>query len=134
MELVRDLMTPNPMTVLPDATIDAAARLMETRRIRHVPIVDADGRLLGLVSQRDLLRAAWQLSTDGDPTSWRSAPLSEIMRDEVDTAQPSDTAVDAARRILSNRRSCLPVVDAEGLLVGILTESDYVRRILRAGG
>ena len=131
MELVKDLMTPGPLTVPPDATIDAAARLMETRRIRHVPVVDEEGRLLGLVSQRDLLRAAWKLSTDGDPTSWREAPLSDVMRTDVETAQPSDTAVDAARRILSSRRSCLPVVDGENRLVGILTESDYVRRVLR---
>lgn len=132
MDLVNDLMTPNPLTVGPTESVHAAAQLMTSRRIRHVPIVDADGRLVGLVSHRDLLRAGWQLSTDNDPGYWRDAPISDVMRTEVDTAQPSDTAAEAARRILGSRRSCLPVVDSEGLLVGILTEADYVRRAVRS--
>ncbi len=132
MDLVKDLMTPDPLTVGPNETVHAAADLMTTRRIRHVPIVDVDSRLLGLVSQRDLLRAAWMLSTDDDPESWRSTPISQVMRSEIDTAQPSDTAADAARRILSSKRSCLPVVGADGILVGILTEADYVRRAVRS--
>ncbi len=132
MDLVKDLMTPEPLTVGPNETVHAAAELMTTRRIRHVPIVDVDSRLLGLVSQRDLLRAAWMLSTDNEPESWRNVAISEVMRTEVDTAQPSDTAADAARQILSSKRSCLPVVDAQGILVGILTEADYVRRSVRS--
>lgn len=133
MDLVKDLMTPGPLTVAPTASVDAAAKLMEQRRIRHVPVADDDGRLMGLVSQRDLLRVAWQLSTDDDPRSWREAPISDVMRTELDTAQPSDTAVSAARRILSSKRSCLPVVDSAGFLVGILTEADFVRRVVRSG-
>ena len=131
MDLVKDLMTPDPLVVGPTDTVNEAAVLMETRRIRHVPIADADRRLLGLVSQRDLLRVAWKLSTDGNPESWRAAPIASVMREEVDTVQPSDTAVDAARQILRSKRSCLPVVDADGVLVGILTEADYVRRAVR---
>lgn len=133
MELVKDLMTPNPFTVAPDATVGDAAELMETRRVRHVPIADADRRLVGLVSQRDLLRTAWQYSTDGDAEGWRAAPIADVMRTELNTAQPSDTAADAARHILASRRSCLPVVDADNRIVGILTEADYVRRVLRGG-
>jgi len=133
MDLVKDLMTPSPFTVLPDATVGDAARLMETRRVRHVPVKDHDGRLVGLVSQRDLLRTAWQLSTDGDPESWRNESISEVMRTDVSTVQAHETAKEAARTILSSRRSCLPVVDADGMLIGILTEADYVRLILRVG-
>jgi CBS domain-containing protein len=133
MQLVKDLMTPNPFTIGVEATVGEAATLMETRRVRHIPIADLDGRLLGLVSQRDLLRVAWQMSTDGDPESWRDASIADVMRTELETVQPHELARDAARMILSSRRSCLPVVDAEGLLVGILTEADYVRRILREG-
>lgn len=132
MELVKDLMTPNPYTVLPDATVGDAAQLMETRRFRHVPVADPDGRLVGLVSHRDLLRAAWQHSTDGDMTPWRDAPISAAMSTEISTVQPSDPAGQAAREILSSRRSCLPVVNAEGKVVGILTEADFVRSYLRA--
>ncbi|MCO4771840.1 MAG: CBS domain-containing protein [Deltaproteobacteria bacterium] len=131
MDLVKDLMTPNPFTVLPTANVGEAARLMDRRRVRHVPIADPDGRLVGLVSQRDLLRTAWQNSTGGDDESWRATPISNVMRTEIDTAQVHDTGAEAARLILSSRRSCLPVVDADGKLVGILTEADYVRRILR---
>ncbi len=133
MELVKDLMTPNPFTVTPDATVGDAAELMETRRVRHVPIADVDRRLVGLVSQRDLLRTAWQYSTDGDTEGWRNVPISDVMRTELNTVQSHETAASAARHILASRRSCLPVVDAEGFIVGILTEADYVRRVLREG-
>ena len=132
MELVKDLMTPDPFTVLPDATVGDAAQLMETRRFRHVPVAEPDGRLVGLVSHRDLLRAAWQNSTDGDMTSWRDAPIAAVMSTELSTVQPSDPAGQAAREILTSRRSCLPVVNAEGRIVGILTEADFVRSYLRA--
>ena len=55
---VRDLMTPHPVAVPPDEALGVVWKTMTERRFRHMPVVDAEGRLLGIVSQRDLLASA----------------------------------------------------------------------------
>ena len=125
---IRDLMTPRPVSVPPDAAVGSVWQTMSERRFRHMPVVDAQGRLLGLVSQRDLLVA--QLSGESigfdDPR-----PASELMHSELDTVRPECCVAEAARHMLRTKRSCLPVVDADGVLVGILTEADYLRSATR---
>ena len=125
---VRDLMTPRPVSVPPDAAVGGVWQTMSERRFRHMPVVDAEGCLLGLVSQRDLLVA--QLSGEcidfNDPR-----PASELMHSELDTVRPECCIAEAARHMLRTKRSCLPVVDANGVLVGILTEADYLRSATR---
>ena len=78
----------------------------------------------------DVWRGSWMLPCDALINS--SSPISAAMSTELSTVQPSDPAGQAAREILSSRRSCLPVVNAEGKVVGILTEADFVRSYLRA--
>ena len=125
---VRDLMTPRPVSVPPDTTVGDVWQTMSERRFRHMPVVDAEGCLLGLVSQRDLLVA--QLSGECiDFTDRR--PASELMHSELDTVRPECCIAEAARHMLRTKRSCLPVVDANGVLVGILTEADYLRSATR---
>ncbi len=122
---VGDLMTPQPMTVPPDTPVSEAWRTMTERRFRHMPVVKDGGRLVGIVTQRDLLVAArvsgQRIDLDDD------RPVSELMIREVDTVRPECCAAEAARHMLRTKRSCLPVVDETGTLVGILTEADYMR-------
>ena len=122
---VGDLMTPEPTTVSPDTPVGEAWRTMTERRFRHMPVVKDGGRLLGIVTQRDLLVAARvserRIDLDDD------RPVSELMNREVDTVGPECCAAEAARHMLRTKRSCLPVVDETGTLVGILTEADYMR-------
>lgn len=127
---VADLMTPKPITVTPEALVAEVFELMHERRIRHVPVVDADGALLGLVSQRDLLSHAHvgDHPTRGD---WGGARIADLMHDEVDTISPACCAAEAARHMLRTKRSSLPVVDDAGQLVGIITEADFVRLAVR---
>jgi CBS domain-containing protein len=125
---IRDLMTPRPVSVPPDAAVGSVWQTMSERRFRHMPVVDAEGRLLGLVSQRDLLVA--QLS--GESIGFDDQrPASELMHSELDTVRPDCCVAEAARHMLRTKRSCLPVVDADGVLVGILTEADYLRSATR---
>ena len=56
--LVRELMTPNPVTVRPDTSVPDALRLMRERKVRRLPVVDSHGRLVGIVSDKDLLYAS----------------------------------------------------------------------------
>ena len=122
---VGDLMTPQPTTVPPDTPVGEAWSMMTERRFRHMPVVQEGGRLVGIVAQRDLLVAARvserQIDLDDD------RPVSELMKRDVDTVRPECCAAEAARHMLRTKRSCLPVVDETGTLVGILTEADYMR-------
>lgn len=127
---VADLMTPKPITVPPEAPVGQVFELMQERRIRHVPVVDADGALQGIVSQRDLLSHA---HAGGHPTrdAWGNATIAEVMNERVDTVTAECCAAEAARHILRTKRGSLPVVDERGVLIGIVTEADFVRLAVR---
>ena len=119
--LVNALMTTAPLTIAPDLGVDAALELMHAEDIRHLPVVDA-GRLVGVVSDRDLLEAAGPASAfDDTPREVR-----ELMACEPATIGPQDTIVAAATTLLVDRIGCLPVLDDDGRLAGILTEMDLV--------
>jgi CBS domain-containing membrane protein len=127
---VRDLMTEPVFTLSPNDTLECAQELMDARRIRHVPVVDEDGDLVGLVTQRDLARTVLG-RVDALPISARHSILSsrrvrDMMTREVATADPDTDAYEAAATIFENKFGCLPVVEGSRL-VGILTEADFVR-------
>jgi CBS domain-containing membrane protein len=127
---VRDLMSERVLTVLPSDHLVAVRDLMERHSIRHVPVVDGEGRLLGLVTHRDLLRYGMVEQADV-PTSVADEVLERIEVADVMTVQPATVSPEtelhrAASLMLRKKYGCLPVV-AKGQLVGILTESDFVR-------
>ena len=122
---VADLMTSQLTTVPPDTPVGEAWRTMTERRFRHMPVVKDGGGLVGIVTQRDLLVAARASERRIDLADDR--PVSELMNKEVDTVRPECCSAEAARHMLRTKRSCLPVVDETGTLVGILTEADYLR-------
>lgn len=126
---VQDLMTPHPVSVGPDEPLGSVWKTMAERRFRHMPVVDDEGRLVGIVSQRDLLAAA--RARGGSLEFVDERPASNVMQTAVDAVSPDCCAAEAARHMLRSKRSCLPVVDAEGALVGILTEADYLRMATR---
>ena len=116
---VRDLMTSEVLSVGPNESISNVQDLMDENRIRHVPVVDAKGRVLGLVSQRDVLQRALfeDTGTVTDIMSWKTA-----------TIGADEEASEAARIMLDHKYGCLPVVENERL-AGILTEADFVRYV-----
>lgn len=131
---VRDLMTPDPYTLAPRDTLAALYDLMDTRRVRHVPIVDSDGELVGLLTHTDLAMTALgslsdlPLSQERDLLQRRR--IREVMVTEVETIDPDAPLVEAAQTLFENKIGCLPVVEGNRL-VGILTESDFVRRFVQ---
>jgi len=116
--LVSDLMTKKLRTLGPGDGVEEALALIQELFIRHVPIVDEDGQLVGLVTQRDLL--GWEHK------KLPNAPLREIMRSSLETASPSQTLRSAAETMIVNKYGCLPVVE-DGKLVGIITETDFLK-------
>jgi CBS domain-containing protein len=118
---VGQFMATDLFTVRPDDIVDFAASLMEWRYVRHVPVEDDSGRLLGLISHRQLLRLiARGLDKETEPVMVR-----DIMRPDPISVSPETTTVQAIRLMRENRLSCLPVVD-EGKLVGLVTEHDLI--------
>jgi CBS domain-containing membrane protein len=127
---VRDLMTTTVYSLTPEDDLLAAQDLMDEHHVRHLPVVDDEMDLVGLVTLRDLLRAA-SPRDDELPIEMRQArlhhePIRDWMTEEVATVEPDDELADAARILLENKFGCLPVVQGSRL-AGILTEADFVR-------
>ncbi|HWV56606.1 MAG TPA: IMP dehydrogenase [Longimicrobiales bacterium] len=108
----------NPITLTPDRPIRAAHQLMEEFSISGVPLVDENGRLVGIITNRDL-----QFERELD------RPISEVMTREGLVTAPVGTSLDEAERILHEHRiEKLPVVDEEGRLRGLITVKDIIKR------
>lgn len=128
-------MTPKVFTVTLDDSVQAVQDLMYEKNIRHVPVVDDEGMLAGLVSDRDLLRRVTVV--DGDlPLSARQELLHslrarDVMTPDVETVDVDTDLSVVAQVMLEHKYGCLPVLE-EGLLAGILTEADFVRLVADA--
>jgi CBS domain-containing protein len=120
---VEELMTRDVVTLKADAALIDVDDLLKQNHIRHVPVVDGR-KLVGLVSHRDLIRALAR-----EPSGKSSLPVavSEVMTRDVETVSPEASALEVIDKLLDRRFGCLPVVDAQGALVGIVTESDLLR-------
>jgi len=123
-------MTEDVATVRSDDDLSVLYDLMDSRRIRHVPVIDESGELLGIVSQRDLLKGALG-DAGGLPMSaqrdlLRSATVDAIMVTEPMTVEPDTSLREAGELLLEHKLGCLLVLEG-GELVGIITESDFVR-------
>jgi CBS domain-containing protein len=118
---VGQFMTKDLFTVRPDDIVDFAATLMDWRHVRHVPVEDDDGRLVGLVSHRALLRLVAQGRTGGD----LKITVGEIMNTEPITVRPDTPTSEAIRLMREKKVACLPVIE-KGRLVGIVTEHDLI--------
>jgi CBS domain-containing protein len=134
-ELVRDWMIPEPVTISIDAgLIDAHAR-MQKYDIRRLPVLDGNDQLVGIITLGDVREAS-----PSDATSlsiWElhyllaKLKISEIFTPNSITVEETDTIATAARLMLENKVSGLPVVEAGGKLVGIITESDIFRLVVQ---
>ena len=123
---VRELMVRNPIAIGPDAAISEALSLMKTRRIRHLPVVDAGGGFRGFLTLADLKEGLL-------PSMVGDIALADLIIPDPVTVGPDDSVETAARRIYHHRISGMPVV-SEGRLVGILTETDLLRTFIQMLG
>ncbi|MCA2981666.1 MAG: CBS domain-containing protein [Myxococcaceae bacterium] len=116
--LVSELMSSDPLTIPSVAPLQRAEAELRLSRIRHLPVVDAKGRLCGVLSAFDVAKAL--AKTPG-------ARVAEVMSAAVVTVREDVPASAAARLMLRRKVGSLPVVDATGALVGLLTETDFLR-------
>ncbi|HYK22639.1 MAG TPA: CBS domain-containing protein, partial [Pyrinomonadaceae bacterium] len=120
--IVGQFMTTDLFTLHPDDLIDLAASLMDWRHIRHVPVEDSEGRLVGLVTHRALLRT---MSNGNRLSENKPITVREIMVMNPVTVSPSTSSVEAIDIMRRDRVGCLPVVEGNQL-VGIITSYDFL--------
>lgn len=118
--LIGQFMTTKLLTVRPDDSMDLAASIMDWKRVRHVPVENDEGELVGLVSHRSILKKI----VDGD--NHKGTAIKEIMNDQPIYAHPKTTTVEAIQIMREKRVSCLPVVENDKL-VGVITEYDLIK-------
>ena len=130
--LVRDLMSDEVVTLGRDETLDIADRIMSLGRIRHMPVLDEQGQLCGLVSQRDLFRGALAtaigLAKAAQARLLGALLVRDVMTPDPLTTTPDTPVTEAAEVMLRRKIGCLPVLQ-DGRLVGILTEADFVAHV-----
>jgi IMP dehydrogenase len=117
---VVDLMTTDVVTVQPDASLKEVARLLSERRVSGLPVVDEDGTLIGIVTNRDLRFVP--------VAEWATTHVADVMTPMPLVTAPLGISRDEATRILrQHKRERLPIVDEQGRLAGLITVKDFVR-------
>lgn len=122
MSYIAALMTPDPDSLDPEARIESAWKLMHDKRVRHVPVCKG-GKLVGLVTQKDLL-------VNSRNNALLTLPVAEVMVFNVHTVHIDDDARSAAQQMIDRKISCLPVVDDDENLVGIVTDTDFLKMVV----
>ena len=118
---IEQFMAVDLFTVRPEDVLDLAASLMHWRHVRHVPVEDDTGLLIGIVSHRDLIEllAAGRFAVD------RATTVSDIMKTDLVTVSPDTPTLDALELMRDRNIGCLPVVN-DGRLVGLVTAHDFL--------
>jgi len=128
---VREFMSTEVVTLRRNDQLSIADDVMRLGRIRHLPVLDEDDQVVGIVSQRDLFRGALARTLGYGAHAQQKLLgqlfVKEIMTNDPLSIGPDATAAEAARLMLDRKVGALLVVE-EGRLVGILTESDFVKR------
>jgi acetoin utilization protein AcuB len=120
---VERYMSQAPITIRDDTVYWEAFDIMREKDLHHIPVVNEDNSVVGILTRRDL-----QISAQ----HFREAPVevSEVMHSPVVTISPGQLLSEAAKQMMNNRIGGLPVLDTNGQMVGILTETDLLRALI----
>lgn len=128
-------MTRDVFTLAPADTLRAAVDLVMQKHIRHLPVVDGEGRVLGIVTDRDVKRALPSPLVHVDETAREKllddTPVARLMTKDPMTVTPGTPLADAVRTLVAKKIGGLPVVE-HGKLVGIFTEVDALKTFLES--
>ena len=129
-------MTINPVTTTPDMGVFEAFELMKSEGVQRLPVLDGDGNLVGIISEKNITSAAAdkEVSIVEFALLLSKIKVGDVMTKEVITVSVDDTVEMAARKMSDNDISILPVVDNNGKLVGVVSRSDLFRLLLELFG
>ncbi len=119
-EKVKVIMTKDPITIGPKDTLDKATKILKDYRIEHLPVIDENKKLLGIISFFDL----WELDKSHD--EYKNIKVEDVMTKRVAKLNPGDKVGSVAEIFLENLFEAIPIVDDENTLVGIVTMLDVV--------
>lgn len=135
--LVKDRMTPNPVTITPETSFPEAFHILREKKIRHLPVVDKKGKLVGIVAQTDLLHAspssATTLSVFEVNYLLANLQVREVMTSPPITVSEDAPLEEAARVMVEKKIGCLPVMRNDEL-VGLITETDIFKAFVEILG
>jgi acetoin utilization protein AcuB len=135
--LVYERMSRHPITVKPTTPVDAALKRMREEKVRRFPVVNEDGKLVGIVSDKDLLYAAPSPATSLSIYElhylYSRITIEQVMTRDVITVEENDPLEEAARVMVDNKIGGLPVM-RDGKLVGIITETDIFKTFMEMLG
>lgn len=128
--LVRDLMTPNPITITYNQPVAKALEVMRRYDIRRLPVIK-DGKVVGVISDRDVRQMAGRptvkLSRGDQDDAYLQLPVEEVMTLNAITVREGQPMQDAITLMLKHTISGLPVLDRDGALVGVVSQSDILK-------
>ena len=131
MKLVSDLMIHAVLTHKAEDTLQDAEQTLAKHQIRHLPIVDADNRVVGLLSQKEFLTEAFRITDKFGAHNLRNyldkTPISQCMKTDIETVSPDMPLIEAGNALRSKRHGCLLVTDNDKKLLGIVSSQDFVR-------
>ena len=134
---VAEIMHGEVVTITAHEKLDLTQDIMNLGRVRHLPVVDDEQHVIGIISHRDLLAAAMTEVLDFDSQSrrtfLRSIDVEEVMAKDVATVSPDTELGEVARIFLEHKIGCVPVVNARDELVGLVTESDLIAAAFLGG-
>ncbi|MDR7073809.1 acetoin utilization AcuB family protein [Fictibacillus barbaricus] len=131
--IVQDMMLKNVKTVGSDTTIGTALQLMINEDIRYLPVIDTEGKLAGLVSDREMKDASPSIFHQNEHPEDFEQPVSTIMKEAVFTAHPFDIAEELSTIFYDQHVGCIPVLE-DHKLVGLITEREMLYAFIQLTG
>ncbi|HHW38403.1 MAG TPA: CBS domain-containing protein [Bacillales bacterium] len=131
--IIEEIMNPLVISMKPHETIGKAMELMHSNRIRHIPIIDENEFVVGIVTDRDIRDVSPSIFHAEEHLEDTKRPVASIMTKNVITGHPLDFVEDVSAMFYEHKIGCLPIV-TEGKLVGIITETDMLHTLVKLMG
>ncbi len=135
--LVKDRMTPNPKTITPDASHPEALRMLHKEKFSYLPVIDKSGKVIGMVTETDLLHAAPSSATSLSIYEMNyllaNLKIQDVMSSPAVTVTEDAPLEEAARIMIEKDIGCLPVMNGDKL-VGVITETDIFKALVEVLG
>ena len=129
---VRDIMSSPALTIHYEADLDEAATTLESQGIRRLPVLDDDGQLVGILTHGDVRVASMATVVDPyDPGATTWLTVGDAMTRDVFTVTADTPVVEVVEMLLVHKIGGLPVVDSDGTVIGMVTETDIFRLLVR---
>ncbi|WP_192022133.1 HPP family protein [Shewanella sp. WPAGA9] len=129
---VSDIMTPNPICISNEASLKDAHQLMQSRNVRHLPVIsETDGKFVGMLTHKKMIATVLSvLNKYGQGAldrKERYTPIADIMDTQVDKLGLDEPLPVVVQYFIDNKLGCLPVLDRDNRVLGIVTSSDFIK-------